>query len=251
MRLIDNKKDYYDYLAGIYGIDTYITYDRRNSTRLYNKTSQLYLDAQYPWWPAVFCPYKNGIVPGTENTLAAYDHKKWDEPKGSLNYPGFYSVHTYMVGVLIGFKLYIIEVNRCLKDANDSTAKLDAKLLCVKDYDRREKNSKIKDIVDPILIGNISYGVQYPWQYRNNIEDKFRNVKFNTPHFGTLENPDILVNPIMTGTWIPSVIPAEEIWNNVTDYLLAIKEKPIIDNRTDVEHLESAGFDKKTSFRNM
>ena len=251
MRLIDNKKDYYDYLAGIYGIDTYITYDRRNSTRLYNKTSQPVLNVQYPWWPVVFCPYKNGILPGTENTLAAYDHKKWDEPKGSLDYPGYYSVHTYTVGVRIGFKLYIIEVNRCLKDVNDSTVKLDAKLLYVKDYDRREKNNKIKDIVDPILIGNISYGVQYPWQYRSNNEDKFRNVKFNTPQCGTLENPAILVNPIMTGTWIPSVIPAEEIWNNVTDYLLAIKEKPIIDNRTDIEHIESAGFDKKTSFRNM
>lgn len=251
MRLIDNKKDYYDYLAGIYGIDTYITYDRRNSTRLYNKTSQPVLSVQYPWWPIVFCPYKNGVLPGTEDTPAAYAHKNWDGPKGSLDYPGYYSVHTYTVSVLVGFKLYIIEVNRCLKDVNDSTVKLDAKLLCVKDYDRREKNSKIKDIVDPILIGNISYGVQYPWQYRNNIEDKFRNVKFNTPHFGTLENPDVLVNPIMTGTWIPSVIPAEEIWNNVTDYLLAIKEKPITDNRTDIEHIESAGFDKKTSFRNM
>ena len=251
MRLIDNKKDYYDYLAGIYGIDTYITYDRRNSTRLYNKTSQLSLDVQYPWWPIVFCPYKNGVLPGTEDTLAAYAHKNWDEPKGSLDYPGYYSVHTYTVGVLIGFKLYIIEVNRCLKDVNDSTVKLDAKLLYVKDYDRREKNNKIKDITDPILIGNISYGVQYPWQYRSNNEDKFRNVKFNTPQCGTLENPAILVNPIMAGTWIPSVIPAEEIWNNVTDYLLAIKEKPIIDNRTDIEHIESAGFDKKTSFRNM
>ena len=82
-------------------------------------------------------------------------------------------------------------------------------------------------------------------------EDKFRNVKFNTPYYRTLENPDVLVNPIMAGTWIPSVIPAEEIWNNVTDYLLVIKEKPIIDNRTDIEHIESAGFDKKTSFRNM
>ena len=251
MRLIDNKKDYYDYLAGIYGIDTYITYDRRNSTRLYNKTSQPVLNVQYPWWPVVFCPYKNGILPGTEDTLAAYAHKNWDEPKGSLDYPGYYSVHTFTVGVLIGFKLYIIEVNRCLKDVNDSTVKFDAKLLCVKDYDRREKSGIIKDIVDPILIGSISYGVQYPWQYKNNNEDKFRNVKFNTPCARTHENPYILVNPIMTGTWIPSVIPAEEIWNNVTDYLLAIKENPIIDNRTDIEHIESAGFDKKTSFRNM
>ena len=38
MRIIDNKKDYYDYLAGVLGIDDYITYDRRNSKRLENKS---------------------------------------------------------------------------------------------------------------------------------------------------------------------------------------------------------------------
>lgn len=31
MKIIDNKKDFYDYLAGINGIDEYVTYDRRNS----------------------------------------------------------------------------------------------------------------------------------------------------------------------------------------------------------------------------
>ena len=29
MRIIDNKKDYYDYLSGVYGIDNLIVYDRR------------------------------------------------------------------------------------------------------------------------------------------------------------------------------------------------------------------------------
>lgn len=31
MKIIDNKKDFYDYLAGINGIDEYVVYDRRNS----------------------------------------------------------------------------------------------------------------------------------------------------------------------------------------------------------------------------
>ena len=31
MKIIDNKKDYYDYLSGIYGIDNLIVYDRRGS----------------------------------------------------------------------------------------------------------------------------------------------------------------------------------------------------------------------------
>lgn len=31
MKIIDNKKDFYDYLSGINGIDEYVTYDRRGS----------------------------------------------------------------------------------------------------------------------------------------------------------------------------------------------------------------------------
>ena len=31
MKIIDNKKDYYDYLAGIFGVDDLVVYDRRGS----------------------------------------------------------------------------------------------------------------------------------------------------------------------------------------------------------------------------
>ena len=34
MKIIDNKKDYYDYLAGIYGVDDLVVYDRRGSVVL-------------------------------------------------------------------------------------------------------------------------------------------------------------------------------------------------------------------------
>ena len=34
MKIIDNKKDYYDYLSGIYGIDELIVFDRRGSVPL-------------------------------------------------------------------------------------------------------------------------------------------------------------------------------------------------------------------------
>lgn len=31
MKIIDNKKDYYDYVSGVYGIDPYVVYDRRGT----------------------------------------------------------------------------------------------------------------------------------------------------------------------------------------------------------------------------
>ena len=39
MKIIDNKKDYYDYLVGYYGLDPYVVYDRRDSIAVKNKES--------------------------------------------------------------------------------------------------------------------------------------------------------------------------------------------------------------------
>ena len=58
-------------------------------------------------------------------------------------------------------------------------------------------------------------------------------------------------NPILKDLPITGLIPAEEIWQAIYDYLLKQKEPKIVDNRTDKEHIESAGFDTVTSFRKM
>jgi len=58
-------------------------------------------------------------------------------------------------------------------------------------------------------------------------------------------------NPILSGTFIPKVIPPSEIWSALYEYLSSLNDKPIIDSRSDIQKLESAGFDRKTSFRNV
>lgn len=45
------------------------------------------------------------------------------------------------------------------------------------------------------------------------------------------------------------VLKPEEIYLQINNFLL--REKEIIDNRTDKEHIESAGFDYRESFRNI
>jgi hypothetical protein len=57
-------------------------------------------------------------------------------------------------------------------------------------------------------------------------------------------------NPIFNNTWVTSFIPAEDMYNEIYNYLIAIREPNIEDNRNDIQKLESKGFDKKTSFRN-
>lgn len=62
---------------------------------------------------------------------------------------------------------------------------------------------------------------------------------------------DVISNPILKGTFIASSIPAEEIFKALYAYLSSLNDKDIVDNRTDVQKAESAGFDRKTSFRNV
>jgi hypothetical protein len=46
MKIIDNKKDYYDYLAGILGVDDLVVYDRRGSVVLGSENNMPY-EMQY------------------------------------------------------------------------------------------------------------------------------------------------------------------------------------------------------------
>lgn len=57
-------------------------------------------------------------------------------------------------------------------------------------------------------------------------------------------------NPILDGTWLTGYISPEEIYTEVYNYLLMKNAKKIEDNRSDVEKMESKGFDKVSSFRN-
>lgn len=57
-------------------------------------------------------------------------------------------------------------------------------------------------------------------------------------------------NCLLLNMKLNSVISPEEIWDNIYSYLLSSKTLSIEDNRTDIQKLESKGFDKKLSFRN-
>ena len=57
-------------------------------------------------------------------------------------------------------------------------------------------------------------------------------------------------NPLLSS--IPlTVISAEEVFSGIQDFLLASYDMTITDTRSDGEKLEAAGFDRKTSFRNI
>lgn len=257
MRIIDNKKDYYDYLAGVFGIDGYITYDRRNSTRLVNKASDSIYDRYPMGYENIFCTWKNGDNPdkrqvglydwdkGTGNAGWAYRHYGPGYiPKKNENFPDAYNVSSYFFTIVIGAVAYEFLVYRVLQNQSDKEVKIVPKLFKKFNIDRSKTKSKA-----PILLGGITVydNRYYGWKKD---DAYYRNLSTNGCVIPDSDGK-FKENPILDGTWIPSMIPAEEVWNNITDFLLSIKEPKIVDNRTDVQHLESHGFDKKTSFRNV
>ena len=262
MRIIDNKKDYYDYLAGVLGIDDYITYDRRNSKRLVNKTANI-INERYPMgYGHVFCPWKNGEYPNSDsiyNTGYNWDngHRNlgWGygkygpgyRPSKFNDFPDAYKVSSNWFGLVIGSVAYIFLVYRVLQNETDKEVKIVPKLMRKFTFDRSRTQTKA-----PILIGELTYNrMDIPWRISCKRDSEFYEAVAKVGYIAPDKNGDYNENPIMDGTWSPSFIAAEEVWNNITDYLLSIKEPEIIDNRTDVQHLESHGFDKKTSFRNV
>ena len=260
MRIIDNKKDYYDYLAGVLGIDDHITYDRRNSIRLVNNTTNI-INERYPMgYGNIFCTWKNGKNPDFENSYS-YD---WDnghktvgkiyrklglgyQPSKSNEFPDAYNVSSNWFGLVIGSVEYVFLVYRVLQNETDTEVKIVPKLMRKFTFDRSRTQTKA-----PILIGELTYNrMNIPWRISCKRDSEFYEAVAKVGYIRPDKDGNYEENPILEGTWIPSFIPAEEVWNNITDYLLSIKEPEIIDNRTDVQYLESHGFDKKSSFRNV
>ena len=160
MKIIDNKKDYYDYLASIYGIDELVVYDRRGSVTL-NSDKVLLHGMEYY--------FSNRIL-------------FQDKPLSDKQYWNLRSIAKQ----------------------------------------RRAKGAKY-------------------WRWSQ--DERWQEIKSSLTHR--------VENPILTGTIIPKIIPPTEIWQSIYEYLSLLRDKPFIDTRSDVQKLESAGFDRKTSFRNV
>lgn len=210
MRILDGgKKDYYDYLTGIYGFDEAILYDRRNSH--------------------VFRPMDIGAEYFYRNNWQIDRCKKekigMHHVDGKYVYGKFYEGIKLHFVIEIGFVHYLFAVERYVDDNQE--VHLEPHLL-----DKIRINNKQSDA--PVSLIPIDYHILFGGK----------------PAIRKYYIDREIQNPIFNGTWLPSLIPAEEVYNEIYNYLISIKEPKIIDNRNDVQKLESKGFDKKTSFRN-
>lgn len=203
------KKDYYDYIVGIYGIDSDITYDRRNSTVLSHD--------HYGFWEEYFSSRK--LYSDRERCKNYGWHLNGDK----YVYGYYHSGRIFHFILEVGNTHYLFEVERYIE--NDT---LYRNIKLVKTYEVSKKRSRY-----PIALYGIVYTIS----------------RISGEHIEFL-NGHVVENPILNNTFIPSYISAEDIYNKIYDHLIKEREPKVEDNRTDIQKLESKGFDKKISFRN-
>ncbi len=207
-----NNKDYYDYLSGIYGIDENVVYDRREFT----------------------------VLARIDSPFFSYSRMEKDAPKKEIRTREWvgrrYEWVTKLVAteifcmLEIGLKWYFFKVERYLGEPPN--VHLDWSV------------TKITEITKEQRLGSA------PMTFFNAYEDyslRWRGNKIDV----RVKQSDMLPNPILIGTPITSLIPAQEVYDNLYAYISSLKDFTIIDTRTDIQKAESAGFDRKTSFRNI
>jgi len=226
MKIIDNKKDYYDYVSGIYGIDPYVVYDRRGSV-----PSSEIMSA----WGEIF---NKNVIESDSKPYARY---------GRHMVGGPFIEKSYDIIIEAGEKHFYINCKR-LRKTETSPIKLT--------YEFYDPVEMLKNQYRLDLYGKSSFMYD---RYNREVE-RYSKKRSDAPlamfitdwqHYWDKDSRGEIKNPILKDLPITGLIPAEEIWQGIYDYLLKKKEPVVIDSRTNDEHIESAGFDKKTSFRNM
>ena len=215
MKIIDKNKDYYDYLQGVWGQDPMAVYVRTGSF--------LFTGEQRP--PFFATPPPEGIHAFQGEVIVT---------------AGETEHHVYFVNGKEGIHTERFLTRRVTREKGEAPLVLEYFVDAWEIGDPkgnwrhfRHMPSKEKFIERAKALTNYP-----PRKGHRRFDLRLERLK------GRVENPILSSFPL-------TLIPAEEIFGPVQDYLLSQAEPVIVDRRTDTEKLEAAGFDRKTSFRNI
>ena len=203
MKIIDSKKDYYDYVSGIYGIDDKVVFDRRGS-----------------------------------KVLEKYILKSFNEPPTTDDFDFVGECY-----VKIGDWVYRFD-----RDGESWSWSMPDKMIFGTWFDKTI-------LSNPVKYESFPYKEKLPDEIISVFSKHFKiRTNANKKIYGYLSyhRSSEISNPLLNNfEFVKRYISPEDAWQKIYDFISSRNEKPIVDNRSDVEHLESAGFDKKTSFRNI
>ena len=213
-----NNKDYYDYLTGIYGIDEKVVFDRRNFTLLST--------VDYP----IFNYTPN------DHDKPKHERRSWERVgnkcKWVINYE---ATQQFKCLLEVGLKWYLFEIERYLdKSGNVCIDWKHTKTIQIKKSQRTSSQP-------------ITFYKKY-WIRDRSLWGR-RNSDSEPKDF--VEEEDAIYNPILRETPMASLIPPLDIYLDLSTYISSLNDIEVVDTRSDVQKAESAGFDRKTSFRNI
>jgi hypothetical protein len=218
MRVLDKKfKDYYDYISYLYGQpEKDITYERNGI---------LLIDNDLLKWACYIYFERNSEVPSVPKT------------------PFF---------IEIGYIQYFFGLRNVIQDKNKN---LTGEIFLKKKFD-----NGVHIFENPITMWNDWRYVSKQnrlWWWDEKYHDGMQSINDLDIHWlQKNEKRDnakhiFIKNPIFKDTQIPSLIPAQEIYVALHNYIAAKNNDKDIDLKmTDEEKTEIAGFDRKISFRN-
>lgn len=213
MKILTSRKnkDYYDYLTGIYGIDEKVVFDRRQFTVLTSLDS----------------PFFNYQRNERDKQKTKERTREWIGRK--CQWVTKYVGTDFHCLLEVGLKWYFFKVERYLDDSFH---------VCI-DWNlaKTKEISKNQHLGTAPMIFFKAYS-DYSSRLRGTVDIRF-------------DKKDIISNPIIVGTPITSLVMPEEVYNNLYAYISSLNDVDVVDNRTDIQKAESAGFDRKTSFRNI
>lgn len=261
MRIIrkDGQKDYYDYLMGVLGQDDLVVYDRRDafpidptkkwdncygSKHAYPCSCSDYQNTNIERWfsknPIYSDKKRESIRRWSTKKVLEYNEQKketeglsWRKKESIRNsWENIKEGQIYHFVLEVGYHHYYFEVERYLDDEDESRVHLNYGLIERKDISRDEKISYA-----PMCLCPISH---HKYWFAGS------NSKFEASKQDKEQKID---NPILYSTYIPKFIDPYEVWNNLYEYISSLRDKEFTDSRTNDQHIESHGFDKKISFR--
>lgn len=213
MRILDKTKEFYDYVVSKYGIDNQIILDRRN------KEEHYFPDDIHNW---------------------------------IFNYLWNTSLHFVLE---VGYVQYLFQVDYVEgKIQNVNIVKIFESACQIIDYQREfwsahkiKTTYKFKVRKDLISCVTNFYNVEPLHRAINHKE-----VTIYTLRFDQLSNMSVRKNKEYVNlNPFAKFLDPEEVYQQIYNYLISKKDIKIEDIRSDVQKLESKGFDKKTSFRNL
>ena len=220
MKIISKHKDYYDYLAGIYGIDEKMVYDRRTNT------------LEKPSEDIISTVNQSTVTTHTfsicNNIFVVYQFEN--------NF--YYTIDERIELYYILDKREIYNSFLVHRSWRTYNVKEEVKVKFEKDNCVSEVNKAIRQ---PVLI-------QTTW---DNDSFKIESIT-NKKYFKDTKDKTITYwrIPDLSRFGFAKWVPADEMYRQIVAFIGWLKDNPEIpNNQTNEEKIQSNGFDLKTSFR--